>query len=110
MINLPASWLIPVCSAFGAMLAVAGLYCILVTRNMIRTLIGIELLIKAVTLLVVLFGYVRQVTALAQTIVITLIVIEVFFLTIACGIILSLYKQTQSIDASVLRGSDGGNA
>ena len=39
-------------------LLVAGLYCMLVTRNLIRALIGVEILTKAVTLLIILAGYV----------------------------------------------------
>jgi len=38
------------------MLFTAGFYCILVTRNMIRVLIGLEVLTKAVTLLFVFIG------------------------------------------------------
>ena len=43
---------------FIILLAVAALYCILFSRNLIRILIGLELLIKAVTLLIALAGYI----------------------------------------------------
>jgi NADH:ubiquinone oxidoreductase subunit K len=88
--------------AVTAALAVAGLYCLLVSRNLIRVLIGVELLIKALTVLLVLFGFVTGRTALAQSLVITLIVIEVFFITIACGVVLSLYRHTQTLDTKSL--------
>ncbi|MHB9154601.1 MAG: NADH-quinone oxidoreductase subunit K, partial [Endomicrobiales bacterium] len=38
---------------FIPLLFIAGFYCILVTRNLIRTLIGLEILTKAVTLLII---------------------------------------------------------
>ena len=50
---------------FIILLAVAALYCILFSRNLIRMLIGLELLIKAVTLLIALAGYITGHMALA---------------------------------------------
>ena len=88
--------------AVTASLVAAGLYCMLVSRNLIRVLIGVELLIKALTILLVLFGFITGRTALAQSLVITLIVIEVFFIMVACGIVLSLYRHTQTLDTKSL--------
>ena len=48
------------------MLFIAGLYCILVTRNLMRVLIGLELLTKAVTLLLIVAGYAVGRVALVQ--------------------------------------------
>jgi len=99
----PALW---VMFAVTAALVTAGLYCMLVSRNLIRVLIGVELLIKAVTILLVLFGFITGRSALAQSLVITLIVIEVFFITIACGVVLSLYRHTQTLDTKSLTDSN----
>ena len=66
--------------------------------NLIRALLGVELLIKAVTLLLILVGYITGQTALAQSIVITLIVIEVVVMVVASGIILRIYGHTDSVD------------
>jgi NADH-quinone oxidoreductase subunit K len=62
---------------FILVFGMAGLYCMLVSFNLIRLLIGTEILIKAVTLLLVLAGYLNGNTATSQALVITLIVIEV---------------------------------
>ena len=94
-------------SFFAIMLFIAGLYCILVTRNLMRVLIGLELLTKAVTLLLILGGYMTGRTALTQCLVITLIVIEVVVMATMAGIILSIYRHTGSLDASNLRSSKG---
>jgi NADH:ubiquinone oxidoreductase subunit K len=64
---------------FVVMLFIIGIYCILITFNLIRALLGVEILIKAVTLLIIIAGYVSGRTALAQAIVITLIVVEAGF-------------------------------
>jgi len=102
MIPLATPTTLWVMTAFIAALTVAGLYCLLVSRNLIRVLIGVELLIKAVNVLLALFGSITGRTALAQTLIITLIVIEVFFITIACGVVLSLYRHTQTLDTKSL--------
>ena len=60
---------------FVVLLFVIGIYCVLLTYNLIRALIGLEILVKAVTLLLVVAGYVSGREALAQSLVITLIVI-----------------------------------
>ena len=64
-----------------------------------RALIGAELLMKAVTLLIITAGYVTGNLALAQSIVITLIVIEVIVIAVACGIVLSIFRHHDSLDA-----------
>lgn len=89
------------------MLFIAGLYCILVTRNLMRVLIGLELLTKAVTLLLIVAGYVTGRMALAQAVVITLIVIEVVVIAVMAGVILSIYRHTGSLDASNLKSLKG---
>ena len=89
------------------MLFIAGLYCILVTRNLMRVLIGLELLTKAVTLLLIVSGYLTGRTALAQAVVITLIVIEVVVMAVMAGVILSIYRHTGSLDASNIKSLKG---
>ena len=89
------------------MLLVTGFYCIFMTYNLIRALIGIELLIKAVTLLVITAGYITRHVALAQAIVITLIVVEVVFIVVATGVVIGLHKHNQTLDTRKLRNLKG---
>ena len=86
---------------------IAGLYCLLVTGNLIRALIGLELLIKAVTLFIVLAGYVTGRTGLAQALAITLIVIEVVVITVAVGVILCVFRYNKSVSVKMLRNIKG---
>ena len=92
---------------FLIMLFVVGFYCILVTRNLIKALIGLEILIKAVTLLFILVGFITHHEALAQAIVITMIVIEVVVIVVAGGVILSVYRHDETLDARNLRKLKG---
>ena len=84
-----------------------GVYCLLVTRNLIRTLIGLEVIMKAVTLLIALAGYATGNINGVQQIIITMIVVEVVFMAVAAGIIISVYKSNQSLDVRNLQTLKG---
>lgn len=89
-------------SVYVIVIFVIGLYCILVTLNLVRALVGIEILMKAVTLLLVIAGFTCGRGALAQSLIITLIVIETVFIAIAMGIVLSVHRQTGSLETKNL--------
>jgi NADH-quinone oxidoreductase subunit K len=98
---LKAAW------AFIVPLAIAGIYCLVMTRNFIRVLIGLELMTKAVTLLIVVAGYASGRLALAQALVITLIVVEVVVVSVAAGIVLGIYRLNGSLDIRKSRNMKG---
>lgn len=102
------SWqLFSIFIVFIAMLFIIGLYCLIVTRNLIRALIGLEILTKAVTLLLISAGYFTNHTALSQSLVITLIVIEVVVIMTAGGVVINVYRNNDSLDARKLRNLRG---
>jgi NADH-quinone oxidoreductase subunit K len=70
-------------------------------------LIGLEILIKAVTLLIVVAGYLSGQVALAQAIIITVIVIEVVVMVVAAGIVLGLHKEYDSLNVRNARNLKG---
>ncbi len=92
---------------FIVLIFVVGIYCIIASRNLIRALIGFEILTKGVTLLLVLAGYVTGNTGLSQALVITLIIIEVVIVSVTGGIIISVYRKHGSVDAGLLRNLKG---
>ena len=92
---------------FIILLFITGIYCIIVTKNLMRALIGLEILTKAVTLLLIVAGYATGRVAQAQAFVITLIVIEVVVIAVAAGVVLSVFNRTGSIDAKNLRNLKG---
>ena len=77
------------------------------TNNLIRTLIGLEILTKAVTLLIILAGYVVGQMGLAQALAITLIIIEVAVTVVAVGIVLCIFRHHRSLDAASIRNIKG---
>jgi len=101
MINL---WLILI---FIILLLIEGFYCLVTTYNLLRVLIGLEILIKAVTLFIIAAGYISGNIALAQAIVITVIVIEVVVVVIAAGIILGFFGEYDSLNVRNARSMKG---
>lgn len=84
------------------LVTIAGIYCILLTYNLVRALIGVELLMKVATLSIILAGFLTGNVGLAQAIVITLIVIEVVLMVSAGGIILWTFRYYDTIDSRKL--------
>lgn len=106
MINVPGDifWY---CSVAAILLFIIGFYCVLVSFNMIRALIGAEILIKAATLLIIAAGRVTGRVALAQALVITLIVIEIVIMVVAGGICLWAFRHHHTIDPRKLKNLKG---
>ncbi len=93
-------------STFGffiVLVCIAGAYCLIVTRNILRAIIALEILIKAATLFIIVVGYVIGNMALAQSLVITIIVIEVVLVVIAGGIAISVFRHNDNLDTRNLQ-------
>ena len=84
-----------------------GFYCLLRTRNLIRALIGMEILTKAVTLLIIGAGQAAGRMALAQSLAITLIIVEVVVIVVAVSIVVCIHKHNDSLDTEQLRNLRG---
>ncbi len=89
------------------LLVIEGLFCITVTYNLLRVLIGLEVLIKGVTLFIIAMGYLSGHMALAQAIVITVIVIEVVVVVVAGGLIINAHDNFGDLDVRNIRGLKG---
>jgi NADH:ubiquinone oxidoreductase subunit K len=74
---------------------------------MMRAIVGWELLVKSVTLLFIVVGYITGQTALIQSFVITIIVIEVIVAAVAGGIALRVFRYHDSLDVRQLESMKG---
>jgi multisubunit Na+/H+ antiporter MnhC subunit len=73
MNNLP----VPLIVIFSILsLAGVGFYCLLATRNMIKVIIGLQLLVKGVAMAFILGGNLTGQVNLAQTLALTVIVAD----------------------------------
>jgi NADH:ubiquinone oxidoreductase subunit K len=91
----------------AALLFATGLYCLLMTRNLIRILISLEILTKSVTLLLVVAGFYSGRTELAQALIITMIIVEVVVITVGAGIVLGVFRRNNSLDTRKLMNLKG---
>jgi multisubunit Na+/H+ antiporter MnhC subunit len=92
---------------FFVLLLIEGFYCIIMTYNLLRVLIGLEILIKAATLFIIAAGYLSGRMALAQTLVITIIVVEVVIVVVAAGIIVGFHDKYDSLNVRNARSLKG---
>lgn len=91
----------------GFFLIISGAYCIMRTYHMLKIILGMEIAMKAVTMFIIMAGYINGNMELAQSFVITIIVIEVVVAVVAAGIAVSIYKKYGSMDIRNLRRLKG---
>ena len=96
-----------VIASFVILLFITGIYSLLVTRNLLRILIGMEILTKGVTLLLVAAGYLTGRTNVIQPVIITMIVVEVVIIAVAAGVVIAAYRRNGTIDIRELRNLKG---
>ncbi len=91
----------------AAMILFAGCYMLVRSHNMIRLVIAVEVVMKAVTLVLVFAGYSNGNTALSQSFIITIIVAEVVVAVVATGIAIAVYRNNGDLDLRKLNKLNG---
>jgi len=86
----------------AALLIGVGIYCLLTMKNTVKLLIGIEIIAKGVTLALVATGFAKNNLMFAQSLVISVIVVDVAVLATALAIIISINRHTKSLDVREL--------
>lgn len=84
-----------------------GLYTLIASRNLLRMLIGFEIISKGVTLAIITAGSVNGKIVLSQTLAITAIVVEVVFIAIALAIVMIIQRKRHSLDVRKLTNLKG---
>jgi len=87
---------------FAALLIGTGIYCLLTMKNTVKLLIGIEVIAKGVTLALVAGGFARNSLMLAQSLAITVIVVDVAVIATALALIININRHTKSLDVRKL--------
>lgn len=83
-------------------LAGAGFYCLLFTRNLIKVVVALQLIVKGVVLAFVLAGHLQQNESLAQTMAITVIVADTIVAVIGLSLAVQIRLHTGSLDLKTL--------
>ncbi len=83
-------------------LAGTGFYCLLFTRNLIKVVVALQLIVKGVVLAFVLAGHLQQNESLAQTMAITVIVADTIVAVIGLALAVQIRQHTGSLDLKSL--------
>jgi NADH-quinone oxidoreductase subunit K len=93
--------------AFVALLFLIGVYCLLTMKNLIRLLIGIEIISKGVLLALIATGYEKQNILTSQSLAVSFIVVEVCLMATALAVIINIHRHTKTLDIKNLTNLKG---
>ena len=89
------------------MLIALGIFMLIMTSNMIRVVLAVEVMMKAVTLLLIYAGNVSGQLGLAQTFVVTQIIVEIVLTAVASGLVINIYRKTGNRELRKLNKLNG---
>jgi NADH-quinone oxidoreductase subunit K len=97
--NLPIPFIVLV-----AVLSLAGVgfYCLLFTRNLIKVIVALQLIVKGVVLAFILGGHLTQQESLAQTMALTVIVADTIVAVVGLAFAVQVRLHTGSLDVKNL--------
>jgi NADH-quinone oxidoreductase subunit K len=90
----------------GGLLGV-GLYCLLITRNLIKLVVALQIMVKAAVLGLVVAGHVSNQVQLSQSLAVTVIVADTVVAVIGLALAVQIRRQLGTLDVgdlSQLRG------
>jgi NADH-quinone oxidoreductase subunit K len=79
-----------------------GLYGLLVSRHLIKVVIALQIMVKAAILALIIAGEVAGQVNLAQSIALTVIVVDTIAAVLALALIVQIKRRTGSLDAAEL--------
>lgn len=91
----------------GLVLILTGCFELIRTRHMLKIIIALELAIKAVSMFIALGGWLNGNMPIAESFVVSVIVIEVVVATVLSGIAISIYHKYGNMDIRSLRNLKG---
>ncbi|MEW6013391.1 MAG: NADH-quinone oxidoreductase subunit NuoK [Elusimicrobiales bacterium] len=90
--NFPIDWF------FISILFFIGAYCMVVSKNIIKLLIGFEIISKSALIAVITAGLATNNINLAQNIIIVMILVEAVVIASGLALVVKYYRLNQSID------------
>lgn len=84
-----------------------GLYCVISQRNLLRIVIGIEIMGKAVILNFITAGYYQNNTGASQAIVVTAILIDVIMVSVMLALVVNVFRLNRGILTDGFAGLKG---
>jgi NADH:ubiquinone oxidoreductase subunit K len=90
-------------SFFSGALFILGWICLLSQRNAFKQVIGLKIMLQGVTLALVLAGKLQENMNLAQTLVISALIVETIIIALALAMIVSIFRNIPDGDIDLLR-------
>jgi len=94
---------IAILSFFSGALFILGWICLISQRNAFKQVIGLKIMLQGVTLALVLAGKLRENINLAQTMVISALIVETIVIALALAMIISIFRNIPDGDIDLLR-------
>jgi multisubunit Na+/H+ antiporter MnhC subunit len=86
----------------GLLLMMLGVYMLVLYRNLIRLIIGVEVVAKGVTLLFLAAGLFRQDIAFIQSLIVTFIIVETVLAAVMLALVVGVHRIYGSLDIRLL--------
>jgi NADH-quinone oxidoreductase subunit K len=83
-------------------LAGVGFYCLLITRNLIKVVVALQLIVKGVVLAFILAGHLTQQESLAQTMALSIIIADTIVAVVGLALSVQIRLRTGSLDVKNL--------
>jgi len=100
---MDATWLDVLNPLLAAALFLIGLFCLVTRRNVIKQVIGLKIMLQGVTLSLLHAGHVLGDVNLAQTMVISALLVETIIIGLALALIINIYRHYPSGDIDHLQ-------
>ena len=86
----------------GFLVFMLGLYLLFSYRNLVRIILGVEVLAKGITLILLAAGLARGNIPFIQSLIITFIIVETVLAAVMLGLIVLVYRTHGSLDIKLL--------
>ena len=93
-----APWLDLVNTALSIFLFLAGLFCLITRRNVIKQVIGLKIMLQGVSLSLIHAAYLRGDTPTGEAMVVSALVVEAVVIAVALALIVNVFRHYPSND------------
>jgi len=90
-------------SFFSSALFILGWICLISQRNAFKQVIGLKIMLQGVTFALVMAGKLQENMNLAQTMVISALIVETIVIALALAMIVSIFRNIPDGDIDLLR-------
>jgi NADH:ubiquinone oxidoreductase subunit K len=84
-----------------------GLYCVISQGNLIKIVIGLEIMGKGIILNFIAAGFFQNNTGVAQALVITAILVDAVLISVILALVVDVFRHTGDIHADRIAGLKG---